>query len=417
MMAYSRAHASIVPAASVILIFLCTSSITKSVDLSNSVMNLDPSGDHLVHASSSGATIVYVASYSSFIPVYLLHEETGLLQHLFTVSLDPNTQATNPSWLTVSKDHRYLYAVNEIEDYNGEYSGAVSSFSIHPDTHQLTFINRVSSFGADPCHSHFEEKEGKSYLYLSNYCSGTLASITLNEDGSLGEVVQVIDHNNRTESTNCDGAHVHEVITDNTFAYSIDLGLDQLFQYEIHNGSLTYLRSLNFQTGSGPRHIIIHPILNYAFVVRELDSTVSTLSYNRHSGEMKLLTSTSTLLPNESSEGMAAAEILLSGCGKFVYVSNRDISEPNKRRSSVAVFRINVTTGELTLIQQLSSHGIHPRHIQFSSTFQYLLVANKVSNNLVVFKVDRETGRLSQTGEVVTAEDIIAPSQVLVIKF
>jgi 6-phosphogluconolactonase len=317
-----------------------------------------------------------------------------------------------------------LYAVSEVDNFNGTYSGSVQAYRILREDGgrnlSLQFLNEVSSQGAYPCHLAFSSPG--SELLVSNYGSGTLASVSIAADGSLGSVVQIIDHDASA------GAHVHEaIVTAPRSALVADLGLDRVFQYSYSPSSKQFSPPhiedipsyVQFPEGSGPRHAVVFPTGGVALVLSELASTLSCLSYDAEIGFLKgeVLAVSSTLRDGDSSVDMAAAEIQLSSNGKFVYVSNRDISSPNQNRSSIAVFSLTIsgTSCALTPIQHISTMGIHPRHFTLVHDRSRLIVANKDSSNVVSFKVDGQTGLIDPEGTQTVNESMQYPTQILII--
>lgn len=374
-------------------------------------------------SESCSHAVAYIGSYTSEISWYGV-SNSGQFSYMDTFS-DP--AILNPSWLTLSSSKEYMYAVSEVKDYEG-YSGAVVALSRDPVNHELSLINKVSTGGASPCHLALSPDD--SYLYVSNYCSGNLAIIELLADGSLGNMTQLVNHSDSVTS-DCDEAHVHEVVLDENRVLVNDLGLDSVFQYDWDpissqlKAPLLLPPTVKVAPGAGPRHLMFHPHLNYAFLVSELDSTVTSLSYSKHSTKaLSVLSTVSSLLPDASNVDMGAAEIQISNDGAFVYVSNRDISEdPNLNRSSVSVFSVNPASGALTLIQCQSSFGEHPRHFTLfdneekhvqGSDVHYLLVANQNSDNIVTFIRDTSTGMLS-AGSPFYSPHLNRPTQVLIV--
>jgi 6-phosphogluconolactonase len=285
----------------------------------------------------------------------------------------------NPTWLSISTCKQFLYSVSEVIDYNDTYSGSISSFKIINNTNDdiidLEYMNTVSSEGGAPCHIHLDINN--KYLYSSNYMSGNLNVVSINEDGSLNSSIQVINNNINKDELK---AHVHHSITYQTnnpnlkLCYIVDLGMDTIYHYEVNNitGSLTsttYESKLLFPTNSGPRHIKIHPILPYAFVICELNSSVVILNINKEtgqlthpsSGEIRII---STIRMDDSDVDMAGSEIHVTIDGLFLYVSNRDISKPNLQRNSISGFQIHYNDNKISLrnIQCVDTKGIHPRH-------------------------------------------------------
>jgi 6-phosphogluconolactonase len=296
----------------------------------------------------------------------------------------------------------------------------------------MQVLNKVSTMGASPCHLAIDPED--RFLYVSNYCSGNVAVIELLADGRLGNVTQLLNHSAQY-SEDCDAAHVHEVVLEGGRVFVNDLGLDSIFQYNrlpltgelvAPLAPIAVPAAVKMATGSGPRHLAVHPYLDFAFLVSELDSTVTSLAYTKHTSKaLSVLSVVSSLPPGASSIEMGAAEIQVSNDGLFVYVSNRDISAaPNMNRSSIAVFSVSPRSGTLTQVQTVSSLGEHPRHFSLvsgahgaesSADQHYLLVANKDSDNVVSFLRDAQTGLLSPQGQPFYSPYITQPTQLLLV--
>lgn len=319
-----------------------------------------------------------------------------------------NDAGPNPSWLLLSKSGKYLFVANEVNDYNGEYSGAVASFKV-ADNGGLTLINRVTSNGANPCHLAVNDQD--STLYVSNYCSGTLTVLNINPDGSLTPPIQTLIYN-ETPFYDCEqGSHIHEVTFSgrNTVLVN-DLGFNSLYEYNIlSNGLLEttpYHKTVVAQ-GTGPRHSVIHPSYLFTLVINEKANTLTSFHFN--SSTLTLgseITTVSLLRPGENSQNMGAAEVQLSCDGRYVYGSNRDLSDQG--RSSIAVFALG-TDGTLQLIQHVDTLGAQPRHFNFFLDCSLLLVGNLRGNSVVSFSVNKTDGTLTPLQEI----GIEAPTHLL----
>lgn len=277
----------------------------------------------------------------------------------------------------------------------------------------------MSSGGGSPAHLAVDDTD--SFLYVSNYCSGSLAVIAVNVDGTLEQPCQIVHHK---EPSTCDidgSAHVHEVTFGSNGTILVnDLGLDQVYVYALTSNGLLATPAISITTssttGAGPRHSLIHPNQRFVFVINELVSTMSTYVYDPASGSLgKEVNVVSTLRPEESATDMAAAELQISSCGRFLYASNRDISSPNLNRSSIVVFEVNDASGELKALQHVDTLGEHPRHFNFFLNETILLVGNMNSNTIVTFMVDKNTGLLSPADGY--ASSIQSPSPTHLVRF
>lgn len=339
---------------------------------------------------------IYVGTYTSNsksagIYVCKFDLETGKLSLLSTAMDVPD-----PSFLTVDRHGRYLYAVNELLNFEGNSSGSVSSFAIDPKTGSLTFINRQSSMGGAPCHISITD-DGK-FILVANYVGGNVSVFPLGSDGRIGPAADLVQHSGsgRNEERQS-SAHPHSIALDQKgrFAVAADLGIDRVMIYEFdgREGKLKP-NSLQpfFQTrpGAGPRHFEFHPNGKLAFVTNELDSTVSSLSYDGRAGTLKEIETHSTLPPGFTGPN-SCADIHASPDGKFLYCSNRG-------SDSIAAFKIDELSGKLTYIENTPSGGKKPRNFVIDATGKFLLAANQDTDNIVVFRIDKRSGRLENSG-------------------
>ncbi len=341
---------------------------------------------------------VYVGTYtedgstSKGIYVYRFDETT---QTLTSVGLAAGT--INPSFLAIDPSHRFLYAVNEVGNYQGKKSGAVSAFAIDPSTGKLKLLDQVASGGADPCYVSVDAT-GK-YVLVANYTGGSIAVFPILEDGRLGEASAFIQHTGHgTNPLRQEGPHAHSIdlSPDNQFAVVDDLGLDEtlVYKFDQAKGSLTLEQDAGFRAdaGAGPRHFTFAPDGRFAYVLNEMGSTVSVLSYSTSDGVLKRLQSISTL-PKDFKGHNDAAEIQVHPSGKFLYASNRG-------HDSIAVFAVDASKGMLSLVEYVSTKGRSPRNFTIDPTGSLLLAANQKSDNIVVFRINPQTGRLTPTGAV-----------------
>lgn len=306
-------------------------------------------------------------------------------------------ETVNPSFVTIDDKKRLLYAVNELQKYQNESSGGVSAFSIGPRG-QLHLLNEVASGGADPCYVSID-KSGK-YVLVANYTGGSISVFPIRQDGSLGAPTAFIQHKgsgpNRERQ---EAAHAHWIETspDNRFAIASDLGIDELlvYRFDASTGKLApndppFAKA---EPGAGPRHLAFAPSGKFAYVINELQSTVSVFSYDAANGVLHPL-QTISALPKKFSGENTAAEIAIHPNGRFLFASNRG-------HDSIAVFSIDKAKGTLRLIDNFSVKGRTPRSFVIDPTGSRLLVANQDTGNIVVFRINRSTGRLTATGQEV----------------
>jgi 6-phosphogluconolactonase len=343
--------------------------------------------------------LVYVGTYtehgSKGIYAYRFDSSTGKL-----TSLGLAAEAAEPSFLAVDSTGRFLYAVSETADYNGQPTGAVSAFAIQPETGKLSLLNQVSSRGQDPAHITLD-RMGK-YALVSNYTQGSVAVLPILKDGQLGEASSFVQHKGSSVNPQRQkGPHAHAVAMspDNRFAIVADLGLDQLlvYSFDVAKGTLGAQPQIaKANAGAGPRHLVFSSNAGFLYVINELHSTVAAYSYNADTGALRELQTVSTL-PRDFRGNNTAAEIEIDPSGRFLFASNRG-------DDSIAVFAIDSATGALTHIETEHTGGKTPRNFAIDPTGSWLLAANQDSDDIVVFRIDPKTGHLTPTGETVQVQ-------------
>src|SRR5262245_4907957 len=258
---------------------------------------LTPCADSAKNTSTD--YFVYIGTYtretSKGIYAYRFHPADGKL-----TSLGLATETTNPSFLAIHPNGRFVYSVSEVDSRDGEKAGAVSAFRIEPQTGKLTLLNTVSSKGSGPCHV-LVDKTGKNVL-VANYGSGSVASLPVKSDGSLGEASAFVQHQGSSVNPQRQqGPHAHSVnlSADNRFMIATDLGLDQavVYRFDAAKGTLTPNDPpfAKVNPGAGPRHFAFDPKNRYAYTINEIQSTVTGFRYDRSRGALEEIQTISTL--------------------------------------------------------------------------------------------------------------------------
>ena len=305
-------------------------------------------------------------------------------------------ETTSPSFLAVDPALHYLFAANEVGDYNGAKSGSVSSFAIDRHTGKLTALNTVASRGADPCYVTVD-KGGKNVL-VANYTGGSVAVLPVKADGKLGEASDFVQHLGSSVDPKRQGEpHAHSVVLtpDNRFAVVNDLGLDKLmvYRFDPQKGALKPNDPpyASVKPGSGPRHFAFHPNGRFGYSINEMGNTVTAFDWNGDLGTLHEIQTISTLPEGFTGEN-TTAEIAVHPSGRFLYGSNRG-------HDSIVVYAIDPAKGTLTLVEDVLTGGKEPRNFALDPTGRYLFAANQNSNTVVVFRVNPENGRLTPSGE------------------
>jgi 6-phosphogluconolactonase len=341
---------------------------------------------------------MYVGTYtedgsaSKGIYIYRFDAKSGKL-----TSIGLAAQTVNPSFLSIGPNHRFLYAVNEIGNFQGKKSGAVSAFAIDPSTGKLRLLNQVATGGADPCYVTVDAR-GK-YVLVANYTGGSIAVFPVLEDGRLGDATAFVQHTGHgTNPQRQEGPHAHSIdlSPDNRFAIVDDLGLDETFVYRFDSakGTLTLEQGSGAKADprAGPRHFTFAPSGRFAYVLNEMGSTISVLAYQASDGALKRLQTISSL-PRDFTGHNDAAEIQVHPSGKFLYASNRG-------HDSIAVCAIDPDKGTLSMVEYVPTKGLSPRYFTIDPTGSFLLAGNEKSDNIVVFRINPANGRLTPTGTV-----------------
>ena len=306
-------------------------------------------------------------------------------------------ETTNPSFVALHPNGRFLYAVNEVGNYKGPNSGGVSAFSVDRATGKLTFLNELPSRGADPCYITVDQT-GK-YVLVANYTGGSVAVFPVLADGKLGEASAFVQHTGHgTNPARQEGPHAHSIdlSADNRFAMVDDLGLDELdvYKFDASKGLLTPNSPpfAKLDAGAGPRHFVLRPDGKFAYVVTEMGHTVTVFSNDAANGKLQPLQTISTLPKNFTGRN-DDAEIRVHPTGKFLYASNRG-------EDSIVVYAIDKSKGTLTQVGSVPTGGKEPRSFEIDPTGALLFAANQKSDNIVVFRIDQKTGLLTPTGKV-----------------
>ena len=362
----------------------------------------------LLLASARGADKLTKGEYIAYVGTYTEKNSKGIYAFRFdaaTGKLSPlglAAEINTPSFLAVHPNHQFLYAVNEVGNFGGQKSGAVSSFSIDLKTGKLTFLNQVSSHGTGPCHLSLD-KTGKDLL-VANYDGGSVAVFPVDPDGRLHEASAAIQHKGSSvNKERQEGPHAHCIFTspDNRFALASDLGLDKILVYHFDpaKGTLTPNNPPfgKAPPGAGPRHLAFHPNGRYVYVINEIQCTLSTFAYDAAHGALRLKDTVSTLARGYNvTDKDSTAEVEVHPSGKFVYGSNRG-------HDSIAVFGVDPAEGTLTQVEIVSTLGKTPRGFGIDPTGSFLIAGNQDSDSLVVFRINPETGRLTPTGQKLEA--------------
>ena len=339
-------------------------------------------------------------SRSKGIYVSRFHAATGELS-------EPELAAeiSNPSFLTVSPNHRFLYAISEDPLSVGpplDHSSYVSAFAIDSATGKLRLLNTVPASGTSTCFISMD-KTGK-YVMMANFGSGSVTVVRVKKDGSLGELTSFIQDVGQSVDTRIQfEPHPHSILVspDNRYAIVSDLGTDKvmIFRFDAETGKLSPPDPpfVKVYPGGGPRHFAFDPSGRFGYQLGEMSGTVDVFNWDTTKGTLTLVQRAQTV-PHDFFGGNHSAEIEVHPNGKFLYESNRRTkSEEERAPDTIGVYSIDPKSGMLTPVQESLTGGVMPRSFAIDPTGAFLLAANQISNNVVLYKIDPATGRLSKT--------------------
>lgn len=329
----------------------------------------------------------YVSSSSNDgMYVYDFNSQTGEFNFRSKVAGEDN-----PSYVTTSRDGKYIYSVNEVKD------GSISAYALNSKSGELTFLNRASTRGNSPCYAATDANN--KILFAGNYGSGSIAVFSLKDDGSIDSNIQFIQNQGSSiDKRRQAGPHVHGTVLspDQKFLLSPDLGTDKVNIYKFDPANLSQPLTpadpafISVKAGSGPRHLIFHPNSKFAYLTHEMGGIITVFDYKNGKLTEK---QTITMQALDFKGRNGGADVHISEDGRFLYASNRgDANE-------LIIYSINKKDGKLELVGHQLSMGKTPRSFAIDPTGAFLLVANQESNEVTIFKRDQKTGLLAPTGE------------------
>lgn len=306
--------------------------------------------------------------------------------------IDTYTNIINPSYLTVSPNHQYIYAISEIDGDSTAKHGQIHALHINTTTKKLDFINKRSTEGDYPCYVSTDNEGGSAMV--ANYGTGNIAFFPLNEDGSLDSATSVMQHEGKgADKSRQSGPHAHMIVPapNNAFLLSNDLGTDKIYSYPVDYQLQVLSKQQVAATthpGAGPRHLVFHPQKSIAYVVNELNGTIEAFNYQEDMGTLERFQTISTVAEGQDGKLAGCADIHISPDGKYVYASNRG------EFNNIAIFEVNQEDGSLTLTGHQSTKGKTPRNFVLGPNTSFLLAANQDTDNIVYFDINAKNGQL-----------------------
>jgi 6-phosphogluconolactonase len=344
-------------------------------------------GCHPSHSSDNppGEYYLYAGTNKNSIYEYKFDTKSGKLDSIWSI-----VGVKSPTFFAISRNKKNFYTVNQLDSAHA----SVSAFAIDKSNGHLTFLNKQSTHAGGPCYVDID-KQGRA-IFTANWNGGSFSMIAVKGNGSLGKTVAVIQdhgHSVNPKRQYKPFGHCSIVSPDNKRVFFVDLGTDKVSEYAFDSGSLSLSKQpvsvYKTKPGAGPRHLTFTPDGHHAYLISEITGLVVAFNYKN-----KKLQPIQTLsnAPKGYTGDIHGGELHVSPDGKFLYISNRgDLN-------NIVVYLINQHNGKLTKIQTHASGGINPRYFLIDPTGKYVLVANSRSNNLVVFKRNKKTGKISPTG-------------------
>ena len=341
---------------------------------------------------SNTRVLVYVGTYNEDPGKGIYH----LLLDPVSGSLEPAGETPGvptPFFVRIDAAGRRLYATNALGPSGGGQQGTVSAFDLDPSTGALTFLGRQPSGGTLPCYIDLSH-DGR-FLLTGNYNSGSVAVLPI-EAGGLGPPVVTAQHEGSSiDEERQDGPHVHCMVLDPTgrWALAADLGTDEVRVYGLaEDGGLQPADppAVSCRPGAGPRHIAFHPRRSVAYVLNELDSTLSVFDFDPDRGHLTERQTVPALPPGFSGRNYAA-DVQILPSGRFLYTTNRG-------HDSIAVFAVDEASGLVRIVGHEPAQGSWPWNLAVDPTARFLLAANYETDCVSLFGIDGESGALTPTG-------------------
>lgn len=352
--------------------------------------------------NQEGEIMTINSKYLLFVGSYAQKNEPGIHVFIFDSTTGELTDQssfsgiTNPSFLAIHPNGKWLFSVSETGKGNdGEY-GSVHAFRIQHEQQNINIqpINQQSTKGDWPCHVQIDDS-GR-WLFATNYGSGNGALFPILSNGALGEMKAFVQHEGQGPNTaRQEGPHAHSAIftPDNRFVIVADLGIDQLvtYNFDAETGSLSRHAETYSRPGSGPRHLAFHPDSQYLLAANELDSSVTVYDYDAGNGTLQALQTLDTLPPDAPESTVADIHFVPSG--RYVYVSNRG-------HDSLAIYTFNKAIGQLSPESFQTTYGKNPRNFAIDPSGTFLLAANQDSDNIVTLRINHSTGQLDLVEQI-----------------
>jgi len=349
-------------------------------------------------------TLLYIGTYTRPAPyiassngkgiyVYELNQDTGEITYLSEIE-----GIDSPGFITIDQSKRYLYATSEVW---GWQEGTLSAYAIDPATGALSYINKQPTLGSITAYASVDKTN--RYVLVANYWAGKSAVVfPRRDDGGLAPARFSVEHSEPgagVDPARQDKSHAHCIQTDpnNRFVLIADLGIDKIMVYQLNAETGALVPNdppfVKLSPGAGPRHFVFHPNGKFVYVIQELSSSISALTFDGASGKMEVIQTVPTLPDGVDHDSSHCSDIQITKSGKFLYGANRG-------HDSLVIYAVDENTGRLTYVGHQSTGGKIPRNFAIDPSDTFVLAANQDSDTIVTFRINQQTGELQDTGNV-----------------
>ncbi|MES2809778.1 MAG: lactonase family protein [Bacteroidota bacterium] len=314
------------------------------------------------------------------------------VQHAYSNEVETK----NPAFIAVTKDEKFIYAVNE----NSVGNSAVTAFTFDKKSGKMEQINSQPTTGS-PCYITVDK--ARKNVIIANYGGGSLQVFPVNKDGSLGASTQTIkSEGNGPNSVRQEAPHIHSAVLspDEKYLMVSDLGTDKINIYNYKASKTPALTPaatpfVSTAPGAGPRHSEFSPNGKFMYNVQELTATITAYAYG--SGKLTEI-ETVKMMPENFNGVNGAADIHVTPDGLFLYATNRgSVNE-------IVAYAINQETGKLTFIERYPT-GPVPRNFVIDPTGHHLLVGT--TKVIHIYTRNMTNGRLVLTGDPIKVESAV----------
>ncbi|MFF0474730.1 lactonase family protein [Streptomyces sp. NPDC004284] len=339
-------------------------------------------GDTGTEQGRSGAR-AYIGSFTSAGGRGVLTAEVDGETGALTVTGGSDAVA-DPSFLALAGP--VLHAVSETD------TGAVAAFDVTgPAPRPLG--TPVPVGGAGPTHLAL----AAGHLLTANYTSGSVTALPLAEDGTARPATTVLRHEGGGPvADRQSGPHAHQVLPDPSgrWVVSVDLGTDsvRICALDPATGALTLHGETALRPGTGPRHLAFHPAGTHAYVLNELEPTLTVCRWDAAEGVLEPLAET-PVVPEGATGPSYPSEVVVAPDGRFLWAAVRG-------DDTLAVLALDADGAGARLVATVPCGGTWPRDLTLDPSGRRLYAANERSGDVTWFTLDPDTGVPARKGSV-----------------